>query len=75
MSLDQEVTILYAVTNGHLDDVPIDKIASFETAFHRYLETNHPDIAKDINATNDLTSETEEKLKKAINEFKQSGTY
>jgi F-type H+-transporting ATPase subunit alpha len=75
MSLDQEVTMLYAVSSGHLDDVPLDKIASFESAFHKFLETNHPDIAKDINATSDLTSETEQKLKIAISEFKQSGAY
>ncbi len=75
MSLDQEVTILYAATNGHLDDVPVEKIASFEQAFHRFMGTNHPEIAKVINADKMIKPETEESLKKAIAEFKQGAGY
>ncbi|MBM4462122.1 MAG: F0F1 ATP synthase subunit alpha [Chloroflexi bacterium] len=75
MSLEKEVTILYAVTNGYLDDVPLDKIASFENSLHRFMETNHPEIGKDIAKTKDLRPETEEALKKSILEFKQSSVY
>jgi len=75
MALVQEVPILYAVINGYLDDVPMAKIAAFESAFHKFMETNHPEIGKSITSTKDLTPETEEVLKKAIMEFKQSGTY
>ncbi len=75
MPLEKEVTILYAVINGYLDEVPLDKVATFEDAFHRFMETNHPDIGKDIVTTKDLTPETEEALKAAIIEFKQSGAY
>ena len=75
MPLEKEVTILYAVINGYLDEVPLDKVATFEDAFHRFMETNHPEIGKEIASTKDLTSEMEESLKKAIDEFKQSGAY
>jgi F-type H+-transporting ATPase subunit alpha len=75
MSLEKEVTILYAVTNGYLDDVPLDKIAAFENSLHRFMETNHPEIGKDIAKAKDLSPETEEALKGAIIGFKQSGVY
>jgi len=75
MSLDKEVTILYAATNGHLDDVPVAKISAFEQAFHYFMETSHPDIVKLINTDKIIKPETEELLKKAIAEFKKSASY
>jgi len=75
MSLEKEVTILYAVTNGHLDDVPVEKVAAFEQAFHYFMETNHPEVGKRITADKIIKPETEEALKKAIAEFKQSASY
>ena len=75
MSLGQEISILYAVTNGYLDDVPVDKIISLEGAFHRYMETNHPGVVDKINAEYEITAEIEEGLKTAVTEFKQGSTY
>jgi len=75
MSLEKEVTILYAVTNGHLDDVPVEKVAAFDQAFHYFMETNHPEVGKRIAADKIITPETEESLKKAIAEFKQGASY
>lgn len=75
MPLEKEVTILYAVINGYLDDVPVDKIAAFERNFHRFMETNHPEIGQIIAKEKELKPETEEALKAAILEFKQSATY
>jgi F-type H+-transporting ATPase subunit alpha len=75
MSLDKEVTILYAVTNGYLDDVPLEKIASSEQGFHRFMETNHPEINKRILTDKEIKPETDEALKSAISEFKKSAAY
>jgi F-type H+/Na+-transporting ATPase subunit alpha len=75
MSLEKEVTILYAVTNGHLDDVPVEKVAAFEQAFHYFMETNHPEVGKRIITDKMIKPETEESLKKAIAEFKQGASY
>jgi len=75
MSLDKEVTILFAVNNGYLDDVPVDKIAAFEQSFHLFMETNHPDIGQRINEDKEIKKETEEKLQTAISAFKQTFTY
>ncbi len=75
MPLEKEVTILYAVTNGYLDDVPLERIAAFELGFHRFMENSHPEIGQRIAAQKELKPETEEALKSAILEFKRSATY
>jgi F-type H+-transporting ATPase subunit alpha len=73
--LRQQVEILYAAVNGLLDDVPVDKVRDFEVAFHRFMESNHPQIGQHIEEKGEIVSETEEALKKAIGEFKQSMPY
>jgi F-type H+/Na+-transporting ATPase subunit alpha len=75
MSLGQEVTILYAISNGYLDNVPINQVSAFEQNYHSYMATNHPDILKAIENEKQLNNSIEDKLKSAIKEFKQSVTY
>jgi F-type H+-transporting ATPase subunit alpha len=71
MSLGKEVMILYAVTNGYLDDVPVDKAIAWEGQFHRFMESSHPDLEQKINDDKEIKPETEEALKAAIKVFKE----
>lgn len=75
MPVEKQVMILYAVTNGYLDDVPVDKVSSFEEAFHRFFETNHPEIGERIAAEKAISDSTAEALDKAIAEFKQTASF
>ena len=75
MPLEKQVAILYAAVNGFIDDVPFDKVTTFEANFHRFMEANHPELGKKIAQEKELTAETEEGLKNAITEFKKSMTY
>ncbi len=72
MPLHQQVEILYAAVNGYLDDAAVAKVLPFAIAFQRFMQTNHPDIGKDIDHQKQITPETEDKLKAAIAEFKES---
>jgi F-type H+-transporting ATPase subunit alpha len=63
--------ILYAAVNGYLDDIPVTKVGAFEPNFHKFVDANHPEIGQAIAKTKELSKETEEKLKVAIQEFKQ----
>jgi F-type H+/Na+-transporting ATPase subunit alpha len=74
MTLGQEVTILFAVSNGFLDDVPIDKVAAFEKNFHEFMGTAHADILTKIGQDKEIKPETEEKLRAALTEFKRTFT-
>jgi F-type H+-transporting ATPase subunit alpha len=75
MPLEKQVMILYAVTNGYLDDILVDKINAAEEAFHRFMETNHPEIGKAIASEKRLSDSTEEALKNAITQFKQTASF
>ena len=75
LSMEQQVSILYALVNGYLDDVEIPKIGDFEAAFHTFMNSNHPEILKGIADEKQLTDENDEALKAAIDEFKKSVPY
>jgi F-type H+-transporting ATPase subunit alpha len=75
MPLDKQVIILYAVTNGFVDDVEVARLADFEAGLHKFMDSNHPEIGKSIIDNKDITPENEEALKKAITEFKQTGAF
>jgi F-type H+/Na+-transporting ATPase subunit alpha len=70
-SLAKEVTIIYALTNGFLDDVELDKVRTWENEFHRFMETAHPEIAETITKDRALSDETITALRAAIDEFKK----
>jgi len=72
MPVEKQVVILYAAINGYLDDIPVDQAGAFEVDFHRFMDANHPEVAEAIAREKDLSEETEEALKAAIGEFKQS---
>jgi F-type H+-transporting ATPase subunit alpha len=73
-SLEKQVMILYAAINGYLDDVSVDKVRTFESNFHTFMEANHPEIGRAIAGEKQISDETEKALKVAISEFKQSMT-
>ena len=70
MPVEYQVIMIYVVTNKYLLDVPVDKVTEFEKQFFEYIKTNHPDIANAIKDSKEISAETDEKLKKAITDFK-----
>jgi F-type H+-transporting ATPase subunit alpha len=70
MSAEKEVVILFAGAQGYLDDWPEDAVAEYEEQMLEFLESKHSEVLKDIKETNDIGPETEDKIKKALDEFK-----
>jgi F-type H+-transporting ATPase subunit alpha len=70
-SLAKEVTIIYALTNGFLDETPIDKVRQWETEFHRFMETAHAEILETIMKDKTLSDETIAALRAAIEEYQK----
>ncbi len=71
MSMESQVAIIYAVTNGHLEEISIDKVKDFEEKFHQFMKTQGKDVLEEIRSTKDLAADTEAKLKQFIADFKQ----
>jgi F-type H+-transporting ATPase subunit alpha len=59
-------------TTGKLDDVPTPRVKEFEAQFYRFLETEKPDILKELGDTKTMTDELEKALDTAVDEFRQS---
>ncbi len=74
LRLDQQVMIIFAVTNGFLDDVPVDKIQAWEAEFHRFMANAHPEIGERIMAEKRLDDDLIEQLKAAIEQFKKTAS-
>ena len=70
MELAKEVITLYAVNNGYMDDIPIERCQEFEQKFLVYMETAHPDVSSAILESKDIGEDTEETMKKALADFK-----
>ena len=75
LNMPQEITILFALANGHLDDITVEKIGSFEKSLHSYMESTHPDILKNILKEKSLSDEVSDELGKAIETFKTTVPY
>jgi F-type H+-transporting ATPase subunit alpha len=75
LSMAQQVEIFWALNNGFLDDVPVEKVQGFEAAFHKYMESNKPELTKKIMDEKVLNDDTEASLKGALTEFKNTVPY
>jgi F-type H+-transporting ATPase subunit alpha len=69
MSLENQVIVIFAGTQGYADKVPLDRMRAWETALLRYLEASYPDIGKDIAENKRITDETMAKLRSALDSF------
>src|SRR5919202_1952886 len=75
MPVEQQVMIIYAANNGYLDDIPLDKVKEAEANFHLFMSSNHPEIGRFIAETKDLSDETAQALRSAIEEWKRTSAF
>lgn len=73
LPVEKQVVILYALTHGFLDSVPVDQILDFEDALYDYFDSHHEDIFETIRTTKDIPEESV--LNEAIQAFKDQSEY
>jgi F-type H+-transporting ATPase subunit alpha len=69
MSLENQVTVIFAGTQGFADKVPLDRMRAWEQAVLRFMETSHPEIGRDISEKKRVTDENIAALRAALEEF------
>jgi F-type H+-transporting ATPase subunit alpha len=75
MPVEHQVMVIYAVTNGHLDDVPVDKIRQWEHGFHEFMRTQRPQVGEALRRTKLIgKDDVEQPLIDAINAYKETWT-
>jgi F-type H+/Na+-transporting ATPase subunit alpha len=72
--VEDQVISIWAVSNGYLDDVPVDKVREFESGLLDHMRARHSNIGETIRDTGVLDDDTVDKLAKAVEEFKSSFT-
>ncbi len=72
LPMHRQAEVLFALINGFIDDVPVERARDFESAFHKFMESSHPDIGKAIEDEKLISDATAEKLRAAIRQFKES---
>ena len=71
MSVENQVAIIFAGSEGFLDDIPVEKVGEFETGLLEYLESNYVTVLDSIRQTGEISEEKRDELKKATDEFKK----
>jgi F-type H+-transporting ATPase subunit alpha len=74
LPVENQVAILWVVTNGYLDDIPAAKVRAFEAQLYRFLETERPEVLTSLAQKLVLDDETVEGLRSAAESFKDTFT-
>jgi F-type H+-transporting ATPase subunit alpha len=72
VSLEHQVMIIFAATQGYADEVPVEKMNQWQEDLVRYLDASFPEVGKGINETKRITEENETRLREALTAFKSS---
>jgi len=72
MPVEQQVMIIFAVTNGFIDDVEVAKVRDWEAGFHAYMKAQFPNVGEAIRKDKAVSKETEAELRRAIEQYKAS---
>jgi len=75
LSLSEEVAVIYALTGGLLDDVPVAKVRAFENELRKFLASNQRDLMAEIQANPVMTPELRERVRGVIQTFKDTVPY
>jgi F-type H+-transporting ATPase subunit alpha len=72
MSLEHQVMVLFAGTQGFADAVPVEKMKKWEVDLLRFLSSSHPELGQDITLNRRITEETEKALRSALSAFQDT---
>ncbi len=72
LPVEKQIVIIFAGTNGYLDDLPLESIQQYEKELYEFLDASHKDLLREIIEQKDLTDELREKLHEVLKEFTES---
>jgi F-type H+-transporting ATPase subunit alpha len=75
LSIAEMAISLYAANEGYLDDVDVEKVVDFEASLLASFRDSHQKLIDKINKSGDYNEKIEAGLKKAVEEFKETGTF
>ncbi|HXQ21699.1 MAG TPA: F0F1 ATP synthase subunit alpha [Candidatus Acidoferrales bacterium] len=70
LPVERQALIIYAATNGYVDQLPEDKVRRYEAELYRFIENRHPDVFEDIRTKKQFDDALKAKVNKVLDEFK-----
>lgn len=70
VKVEHQVMIIFAASNNFLEDIPVERLSKFEKEFYEFMDTHYPELGKEIKTSGKLEEATENKLRSAIDDFK-----
>lgn len=75
IAVEKQVVLLYAAANGFIDTYPESSLKKYEAELMRFMDSKYANILQEIGEKKAIDASIEEKLTKALNEFKEGFTY
>ena len=72
MTVEQQVMTIFAVTNGFIDDVPVNKVREWEKGLQEFMKAKYPNVVDGIRTKKELSKDLEADLRRGIEAYKQS---
>jgi F-type H+-transporting ATPase subunit alpha len=69
MPVEEQVVVLFAASNGYLDEIETDVVMDWERQFRDFMRDTHGDLLDSIRTEQELSDENEEKLREAVEHF------
>jgi F-type H+-transporting ATPase subunit alpha len=73
--VSKQAIILYAATNGHVDDYPVEALAKYEEELYHFMDNRYGELMKDLAEKNEITDDIKGKLEDALAKFKEEFVY
>ncbi|NUR18216.1 MAG: F0F1 ATP synthase subunit alpha [Gemmatimonadaceae bacterium] len=74
MAVEHQIMIIFAVTNGFIDNVPVGQVREWERGFHEFMHTQYPQVGDAIRKEKAISKDTEATLRQAIEAYAKVAT-
>jgi F-type H+-transporting ATPase subunit alpha len=75
ITVSKQAIILYAATNGHVDDYPVEALAKYEEELYHFMDNRYGELMNDLAEKNEITDDIKGKLEDALAKFKEEFVY
>jgi len=69
LQVEKQVLLIYAVTNGYVDDYPVDAVKNYEKELYLFFEAKHQNLLEEIKTKKDISDDLAERVRKALDEL------
>jgi len=70
LPVENQILVIYAGTNGYVDDLPLEAIKPFERELYKFVDSKYPDVLRDLREKREITEDLRNRIDSILKEFK-----